>query len=99
MGSLILALYNGGFGVTLLADPEKFYGRAFGAMLTGVAAMHFLDGPSASLCKQSAIASALLLIPMVMALNDPDNFIPMMFKAQVLIHAAYIYIVGSAGGL
>eukprot|EP00320_Phaeocystis_rex_P019955 CAMPEP_0119056792 /NCGR_PEP_ID=MMETSP1178-20130426/1362_1 /TAXON_ID=33656 /ORGANISM="unid sp, Strain CCMP2000" /LENGTH=160 /DNA_ID=CAMNT_0007037557 /DNA_START=102 /DNA_END=584 /DNA_ORIENTATION=- len=117
--SLILALYNGGFGVTLLADPEKCYGkdglvpyfssafcptakfmgRMFGAMLTGVAAMHFLDGPSVSLCKLSAVASALMYLPFALALNDPDNFIPMMFKAQVVIHAAYIYIVGSAGGL
>ena len=82
--SLIGAVYNGGFGVTLLADPEKFYGkdglvpyfstamgpvgqkffgRAFGAMLTAVAAMHFLDGPSVSLCKQMALAGILIFLP------------------------------------
>ena len=90
--SLIGALYYGGFGVTLLANPSKFYGkdgflpymksevhhchcpwrhclprlmrssrvdpsftqigpvgtffgRAFGAMMTGLAAIHFTDGP------------------------------------------------------
>ena len=118
--SLIGAIYNGGFGVTLLADPEKFYGkdgimpyfstamgpvgqkffgRAFGAMLTSVAAMHFLDGPSVSLCKQMAIAGVLIFLPMALAVQDADNFVPMMWKAQIVVHLAYCYIVGSAGGL
>ena len=118
--SLIGAVYNGGFGVTLLADPEKFYGkdglvpyfstamcptaqkffgRCFGAMLTAVAAMHFLDGPAVSLCKQMAIAGVMIMFPMVLAVQDPDNFIPMMFKAQIVMHLAYIYVTGSAGGL
>ena len=117
---LIGAVYNGGFGVTLLADPEKFYGkdglmpyfstamcptaqkffgRAFGAMLTAVAAMHFLDGPSVSLCKQMSLAGIMIILPMALALQDPDNFVPMMFRAQIVLHLAYCYITGAAGGL
>ena len=89
--SLIGALYNGGFGVTLMANPDlffgpsgflpyfstalgpvaqTFFGKAFGAMLTGIAAMHFLDGPSQSLCKQMAITAALILYPMVLCVMD-----------------------------
>ena len=121
--SLIGALYNGGFGVTLLADPEKFYGkdglvpyfssamcptaqkffgRAFGAMLTAVAAMHFLEpDPTARvlLCKQMSIAGIMIILPMALALQDPDNFVPMMFRAQIVMHLAYCYVTGAAGGL
>ena len=78
---------------------QKFFGRAFGAMLTAVAAMHFLDGPSVSLCKQMAIAGILIFLPMALAVQDPDNFVPMMWKAQIVVHLAYCYIVGSAGSL
>ena len=118
--SLIGAVYNGGFGLTLLADPEKFYGkdgimpyfstamcpvaqkffgRSFGAMLTAVAAMHFLDGPSVSLCKQMALSGLMILLPMALALQDPDNFVQMMFRAQIVMHLAYCYVTGAAGGL
>jgi hypothetical protein len=93
--SLIGAIYNGGFGVTLMANPDMFYGpngflpyfsteigvvgqtffgRAFGAMLTAIAAMHFLDGPTTALCKQMAISAILVLWPMALALQDSDNF-------------------------
>ena len=36
---------------------------------------------------------------MALALQDPDNFVPMMFRAQIVMHLAYCYITGAAGGL
>merc|ERR1719473_1800551 len=117
--SLIGAIYNGGFGVTLMANPDMFYGpngflpyfnaelgvvaqtffgRAFGAMLTAVAAMHFMDGPTAALCKLMAISAILVLWPMALALQDSANF-PAIWKPQVVMHLGLIYIVAKAGGL
>jgi hypothetical protein len=78
---------------------QTFFGRAFGGMLTAVAAMHFLDGPSVSLCKQMSLAGIMIILPMALALQDPDNFVPMMFRAQIVMHLAYCYITGAAGGL
>ena len=70
------AMYYGGFGVTLLANPEFFYGadglvpyfkaspgpvgtffgRAFGACMTGMAALNFLEGADkATMLKAMAI--------------------------------------------
>ena len=72
-------MYYGGFGVTLLANPEFFYGadglvpyfkaspgpvgtffgRAFGACMTGMAALNFLDGADkATMLKAMAIGGA-----------------------------------------
>ena len=117
--SLIGALYNGGFGVTLMANPEMFYGkdgflpyfatdmgvvaqqffgRAFGAMLTTVAVMHFLDGPTQQMCKFMAISAILVLWPMALALQDSANFLPI-WKPQVVAHLGIIYILSKAGGL
>ena len=36
---------------------------------------------------------------MALAVQDPDNFVPMMWKAQIVLHIAYCYVTGSAGGL
>lgn len=79
-------------------DLDRFFGRAFGAMLTGIAAMHFLDGPSASLCKQMAITAALILYPMVLCLSDSENFKPI-WKPQIVVHLALTYFLSKAGGL
>ena len=38
-------------------------------------------------------------LTMALALQDPDNFVPMMFRAQIVMHLAYCYITGAAGGL
>jgi hypothetical protein len=117
--SLIGALYNGGFGVTLMANPDAFYGpngilpyfkaelgvvaqqffgRAFGAMLTGIAAMHFLDGPSQTLCKQMAITAILVCLPMFLAIADETNF-SAIFKPQAVAHLGLTYVLSKAGGL
>jgi len=116
--SLIGALYNGGFGVTLMANPDlffgpsgflpyfstalgpvaqTFFGKAFGAMLTGIAAMHFLDGPSQSLCKQMAITAALILYPMVLCVMDTANFTAI-WKPQIVAHLGILFITAKAGG-
>jgi hypothetical protein len=117
--SLIGALYNGGFGVTLMVNPDafygpngvmpyfsaelgvvaqKFFGRAFGAMLTGLAAMHFLDGASQTLCKQMAITAILILYPMALCVLDEANF-KAIWKPQMAMHLALVYITSKAGGL
>ena len=77
---------------------QTFFGRAFGAMLTAVAAMHFLDGPSATLCKQMAIAGLLIVYPMVLCIMDGDNFAAI-WKAQIVVHLALCYFLATAGGL
>ena len=58
----------------LLLACLSLQGRAFGAMLTAVAAMHFIDGPTAALCKLMAISAILVLWPMALALQDSANF-------------------------
>ena len=117
--SLIGALYNGGFGVTLMANPEMFYGkdgllpyfhsavgpvgeffgRAFGAMMTGMAAIHFLDGPQTSVIKAMAVASILLLPVMINNIMDEGNFIKMMWVPQFVVHIAVCYLLGKGGEL
>jgi len=117
--SLIGVAYFGGFGVTLLASPEMFYGadgflpyfkipagavgtffgRAFGAMMTGMAAIHFLGGPSVDIAKAMAIASVCMLPQMYLNSQDEANMVTMMWKAQIVAHAGVIYIMAKAGGL
>ncbi len=83
--NLLSMLYYGGFGVTLYADPEKFYGhqgllpydavaagpvgtfrgRAFGSMMTAMAAAAYLDRSSSTVLKMFSIASVLILPLMV----------------------------------
>jgi hypothetical protein len=86
------------FSAELGPVAQKFFGRAFGAMLTGIAAMHFLDGPSASLCKQMAITAILILYPMALCLADSENFTAI-WKPQVVMHLALCYFLSKAGGL
>ena len=117
--SLVGVAYLGGFGVTLLANPEMFYGkdgllpyfhsavgpvgeffgRAFGAMMTGMAAIHFLDGPQTSVIKAMAVASILLLPVMVNNIMDEGNFIKMMWVPQFVVHIAVCYLLGKGGEL
>lgn len=117
--SLLGAVYYGGFGVTLCADPDTFYGpegilpyqktasgpigtffgRVFGAVMTGMAAIHFLDGPSEAIMKAMAIAGFLMLPQMYLNYADKDNFVTFMWAAQLPVHAVVSYLLGKAGGL
>ena len=76
----------------------KFFGRGFGAMLTALAALHWLEGPSTALLKQMTLAAALTLVPIWNNLNDDKNFIANIWKAQVLAHAALLAITAKAAG-
>ena len=76
----------------------KFFGRGFGAMLTALAAQHWLEGPSTALLKQMTLAMALTLPPIWNNLNDDKNFIANIWKAQVLAHAALLAITAKAAG-
>ena len=114
------AMYYGGFGVTLLANPEFFYGadglvpyfkaspgpvgtffgRTFGACMTGMAALNFLDGADkATMLKAMAIGGACMLPQMVSNANDDVNFMTVIWKAQIVVHIATTYVLAKAGGL
>ena len=119
--ALIGAIYNGGFGVTLLASPEMFYGkdglmpyfktaigpvaqtfigRAFGACLTALASANFIEGiPKEAVCKLYAYGALLVLIPMLLTLQDTENFVAMMWRLQVPVHSGLIYILSKGAGL
>jgi len=117
--SLVGVAYFGGFGVTLLANPEMFYGangilpyfktpagavgtffgRSFGAMMTGMAAIHFLNGPSADIAKAMAIACVCMLPQMYANSQDEVNMVTMLWKAQIVAHVGVAYIMAKASGL
>ena len=118
--AMLGALYYGGFGVTLLADPEVFYGkdgflpyfkvaagpvgrffgREFGAVMTGMAAANFLDGADkATMLKIMAIAGVCLLPQMYSNSQDDVNFVDWMWKAQIVSHIGVTYVLAKAGGL
>ena len=118
--ALIGAIYNGGFGVTLLASPEMFYGkdglmpyfktaigpvaqtfigRAFGACLTALAASNFIDIPKEAACKLLAYSAILVFIPMVLTLQDSENFVPMMWRVQIAVHCGLTYLLSKGAGL
>jgi len=76
-----------------------FFGRAFGAMMTGLAAIHFTDGPNAAILKAMAIAGICMLPQMYANFADKDNFVELMWGLQLPTHVVVSYILGKAGGL
>ena len=89
-----LPYFNTEMGVV----AQKFFGRAFGAMLTSIAAGHFMNGASAEYCKVMAVGAILMLWPMFQALTGGDDF-PFIWKPQVVMHLALCYILSKAGNL
>ena len=87
------------FSTDIGVVSQTFFGRAFGAMLTAIAAMHFLDGPTVSLVKQMAISGLLVVYPMVLALMDTDNNFAAIWKPQIVVHLVLCYFLAKGGGL
>ena len=77
-----------------------FFGRAFGACMTGMAALNFLEGADkATMLKAMAIGGACMLPQMVSNANDDVNFMTVIWKAQIVMHIATTYVLAKAGGL
>ena len=77
-----------------------FFGRAFGACMTGMAALNFLEGADkATMLEAMAIGGACMLPQMVSNANDDVNFMTVIWKAQIVVHIATTYVLAKAGGL